>query len=32
MDYDKQIETAEKQAEVLLTRIERLQWWRTFLL
>lgn len=30
MDYDKQIEAAEKQAEVLLTRIERLQWWRTF--
>ncbi len=30
MDFDKQIETAQKQADFLLTRIERLQWWRTF--
>lgn len=32
MDYDKQIENAQKQADILLTRIERLQWWRIFFL
>lgn len=30
MNYDKQIETAQEQANSLLMRIEKLQWWRAF--